>query len=452
MQVRKILVPVIAFVLTLSGVTFTPAQAALPANGKYDCNTGLRTTGTPNYTISIGVVEEGRSCVGNVVIPSGVTKIGENAFYYATEVESVVIPASVTTIEWCAFQAAFSLAAVTFATGSKLKVIEGYAFQSTSLQSISIPASVTTIGDGAFFGASSLESITIPAGIGVIERDTFRDATSLHTINFASGSKLNEIGDRAFKGATSITSITIPSSVNNINEESFANTSSLTAVTFAPKSELSEIGYGAFTGSGIVSITLPAEVSDIGEAAFFSASQLQTVFLLSNNAVRVGSNAFSGTAANAEIAVAPTSPKLANHFFRGWSTKRGGGAVSFPYAPSKSSAIVLYAKWTIDPVYAAAVKDLAARTFYLYYWPLTYQPKYLAEDIGLKAVSSKATVSIKVSSSSKKICTKSGSKLKVLKPGNCVVTFTIQGPKPKGGKKPKAKNINKTLVFLSVYS
>jgi hypothetical protein len=99
----------------------------------------------------------------------------------------------------------------------------------------------------------------------------------------------------------------------------------------------------------------------------------------------------------------------------------------------------------------AAVKDLAARTFYLYYWPLKYQPKYLAEDIGLKAVSSKATVSIKVSSSSKKICTKSGSKLKVLKPGNCVVTFTIQEPKPKAGKKPKAKNIKKTLVFLSVY-
>ena len=55
-------------------------------------------------------------------------------------------------------------------------------------------------------------------------------------------------------------------------------------------------------------------------------------------------------------------------------------------------------------------------------------------------------VSISVAKSSNKVCTKSGSKIKSLKAGNCVVIFTVQEPKPKGGKKPKATEIVKTLA------
>jgi hypothetical protein len=61
-------------------------------------------------------------------------------------------------------------------------------------------------------------------------------------------------------------------------------------------------------------------------------------------------------------------------------------------------------------------------------------------------VSSKAKVTFKVAKSSSKVCTKSGSKLKTLKAGNCNVTFTVQEPKPKKGKKPKATKTVKTFV------
>jgi hypothetical protein len=76
----------------------------------------------------------------------------------------------------------------------------------------------------------------------------------------------------------------------------------------------------------------------------------------------------------------------------------------------------------------------------------TYAARSLVKTVGLTNVSSKANVSISVAKSSKKICTKSGSKLKTLKAGNCVVTFTVQEPKPKKGKKPKATKTVKTLV------
>ena len=76
----------------------------------------------------------------------------------------------------------------------------------------------------------------------------------------------------------------------------------------------------------------------------------------------------------------------------------------------------------------------------------TYAARSLVNTVGLKNVSSKANISISVAKSSKKICTKSGSKLKTLKAGNCVVTFIVQEPKPKKGKTPKTTKTVKTLV------
>ena len=76
----------------------------------------------------------------------------------------------------------------------------------------------------------------------------------------------------------------------------------------------------------------------------------------------------------------------------------------------------------------------------------TYAARSLVKIVGLTNVSSKANISISVAKSSKKSCTTSGSKLKTLKAGNCVVTLTVQEPKPKKGKKPKATKTVKSLV------
>jgi hypothetical protein len=75
-----------------------------------------------------------------------------------------------------------------------------------------------------------------------------------------------------------------------------------------------------------------------------------------------------------------------------------------------------------------------------------YAAKSLAKQVGIKTVSSKATVTMSAAKSSKKICAISKSKLSTLKAGNCVVTFTVQEPKPKNGKLPKATKTTKTLI------
>ena len=92
---------------------------------------------------------------------------------------------------------------------------------------------------------------------------------------------------------------------------------------------------------------------------------------------------------------------------------------------------------------AAAQAELASRTVSA---KKKYAVKPLAARTGVTIISSKAKVSISIAKMSKRNCTKSGSSLKTLKAGNCVVTFTVQEPKPKGGKKPKATKTVKTLV------
>ena len=164
------------------------------------------------------------------------------------------------------------------------------------------------------------------------------------------------------------------------------------------------------------------------------------------------------------VVAAPTTPSLSNYIFAGWSATSGGSVIGFPYSPDVTNDITLYATWTIDPAYvtaqeaaakaqadaaakaqadAAVAAELASRTVGA---KKKFAAKSLAQQTGVVIVSPKAKVSFKVAKSSKKVCTKSGSKLKTLSAGTCVVTFTVQEPKPKKGKKPKATKTVKAFV------
>ena len=98
---------------------------------------------------------------------------------------------------------------------------------------------------------------------------------------------------------------------------------------------------------------------------------------------------------------------------------------------------------TVDLVAQAAAADLATRTLSA---KTRFAIKPLAARVGVQMVSPRAKVTFKVAKASRKVCTKSGSRLRTLRPGNCVVTFTVQEPKPKKGKAPRATRTVKTLV------
>lgn len=103
----------------------------------------------------------------DVVIPDGVTSIGNNAFVGCLGLTSVDIPNTVTSIGNDAFKNCSGLASV--GIPNFVNSIGSNAFYGCSgLTSVDIPSSVSSIGSGAFYGCTNLAAITIHKAEGSI--------------------------------------------------------------------------------------------------------------------------------------------------------------------------------------------------------------------------------------------------------------------------------------------
>ena len=110
-----------------------------------------------------------------LVIPSGVTSIGEGVFDGCTGITSIEIPSGVTSIDRYTFNDCSSLTSCTIGNGVT-SIGDNVFTKCTSLTSINIPSGVTRIGDYAFRGCSSLTSIVSNAVTAPsIYRNTFQD-------------------------------------------------------------------------------------------------------------------------------------------------------------------------------------------------------------------------------------------------------------------------------------
>ena len=111
------------------------------------------------FVIENGVLKKYQGQGGDVVIPEGVTSIGDWAFYDCLSLTSVVITEGVTSIGTGAF------------------------YKCSSLTSVVIPEGVTSIGDSAFEGCSSLTSVVIPASVTSIGKEAFEGCCGLKPEN-----------------------------------------------------------------------------------------------------------------------------------------------------------------------------------------------------------------------------------------------------------------------------
>ena len=209
---------------------------------------------------------------GDVVIPDGVTSIGDFAFAYNDKLVSVTIPESVvsigtdvfwgskinivdvpetvTSIDEDAFSGVKNVVYLGVAEGSpwgatvangvvdgdfvyfdaEKKKMAGYI---GSGMVANVPEGVDSLPDGLFEGCKNLTSVTIPGTVSTIPSNTFIDCPNLTSVTLSEGVKT--IKDNNFIECEKLLTLTIPESVTEIGDFNFIDCSSLTKIIFKPK-------------------------------------------------------------------------------------------------------------------------------------------------------------------------------------------------------------------------
>ncbi len=286
--------------------------------------------------------------VTNLVIPDGVEKISEWAFYgcdglasvdtgretktigsgafrNCTVLKDVTIGSSVKTIEGSAFEGCCNLDSVSF--GNSVTTISGGAFSGCKLESVILPNSVTTLGSNVFKDCTELKWVTLGTGLKELSLYAFYGCKNLIGLNisdlavwfdiditnheysyekpvsyyrlFLNGKELKDlvipdgvttINPYLFYCCNSLVSVTIPSGVTKIGDWAFAFCKNILSVAMA--NSVNTLGTGAFYDcEGLTSLTVSDGVTDISLKAFQFCTNLRNVILPSKLEI-IGDDAF----------------------------------------------------------------------------------------------------------------------------------------------------------------
>lgn len=224
----------------------------------------------------------------SITIPSGITTIGNYAFWNCSGLTSINIPNSVLSINEKAF--AFCI----------------------NLNSIIIPDSLTFIGENVFEDCSSITTISIGKSVSSIGHDAFYGCKSLDSINVDAANQKYSSSDGVlfnknqsilikYPEAKSDSAYYIPSTVDSIAAYAFSRNYNLISVTIPYGT--SSIGNLSFAECGLNSITIPNSVTSIGSYAFYNCGRLSSISI-PNSVTSIGNNVF----ANCNSLVSMTFP------------------------------------------------------------------------------------------------------------------------------------------------
>ena len=298
-------------IIEIENITFADSKVKSLCVANWDVNKD----GELSYAEAAAVTSIGRVFYGNKEITSfnelqyftGLTSIGNNAFYGCSGLTGISIPSSVTSIGIIAFSGC------------------------SGLTSIVIPGSVTSIGNYAFEGCSGLTTITVEAGNPVYDsRNNCNAIIEIATNELISGCKntvipssVTSIGSSAFSGCSGLTSVSIPSSVTSIGWQAYSGCTGLTTITvdadnpvYDSRNNCNAIIETATNGLifGCKNTTIPSSVTSIGSCAFYDCSGL-TGISIPNSVTSIGNDAFFYCTRLTSVSIPSSVTSIGDHAF-----------------------------------------------------------------------------------------------------------------------------------------
>jgi hypothetical protein len=176
-------------------------DGVLTISGTGNMNDYSSYSSTPWYSVRMNIT--------SIIIESGVTSIGDWAFFYCISLKTVTIPNGVTSIGEYAFCGCESLTSIDIP--DSVIFIGDVAFADSGLTSFDIPSGMKTISNGVFSG-SALLSIVIPDSVTYIESGAFYGCASLTSITIPDSVEFHgyeSAGGEIFYGCTSLETVTV---------------------------------------------------------------------------------------------------------------------------------------------------------------------------------------------------------------------------------------------------
>lgn len=201
-----------------------------------------------------------------IIIPDGVTKIGDRAFFYKSGIIQVTLPKCVSRIGNQAFYHCDSLTEVILP--ESVTYIDPEAFKACiNLRTVLLPDDITFIGDEAFMNCYNLKQIAIPDNVTYLGQCAFRNCQKL--LNVTLSNKLTCIKNGTFLNCESLSEVKLHDGITIIEWYSFAGCYSLSGLEL-PRS-IKQIYNNAFTdiglkrrnAGGIIEVIVPVELKPL---------------------------------------------------------------------------------------------------------------------------------------------------------------------------------------------
>lgn len=234
----------------------------------------------------------------DIVIPSTISTLGDNLFYYCQSISTLTLSNTTTLGEDC-------LHGCTSLKTIKLEVDSIEEYCKKGRINLNLSRTLTdNIEYKLLINGQEVTEITIPNDIfrGGIPNFPFKNCSSITSIilptSLSDRSSLNRIG--GFQGCSSLKTLVIPHGYTSFERNAaFKGCSSLESIVIPDT--ITSIGYESFKGCvSLKNIELPESLTYIGASAFEDCNSLTSI-IIPKNVKTIGKNAFKGCTALTSI-------------------------------------------------------------------------------------------------------------------------------------------------------